>query len=75
MNRQEANKELLLLLSKYLDEYPCMRFAQALSNLRIIPRHDVYEVDDHYYDESEMTLKRAEAALDLASQKISLDPK
>lgn len=67
MNRQHYNKQILELLSAYVDRYPDMRFGQMLSNLNIASHileqfHDselkttrpVYK--DIFFPESEETL-------------------
>lgn len=50
MTRQEANKEIIRLLSNIIDRYPDLRFNQILSSLSILPDRD-------FYDESETTLR------------------
>lgn len=52
MKRSEANKEILKLLSEYLEKNPDMRFNQALLGLNI-----VIEDSDLFYEESNDTLK------------------
>ena len=59
MNRQEANREILNLLSAAVEQYPDQRFHQILQNLHINLR-DVTEFKclDQFYEESEDTLDR-----------------
>ena len=52
MKRTEANKEILKLLSEFLEKNPDMRFNQALLGLDII-----MESSDLFYEESKDTLK------------------
>ena len=61
MNRQEANRKILNLLSAAVEQYPDWRFHQILQNLHINLR-DVTEFKclDQFYEESEETLDRIE---------------
>lgn len=65
MTRQEANKEILDILGKYIKKYPHLRFGQLLCNTRIIEQdsqitsHNVeIFTKDPFYEESEETLER-----------------
>ena len=51
-NRQEVNKEILMILESYLDKYPDMRFGQALIGLGAIDPDC-----DEFYTESDVTLQ------------------
>ena len=59
MNRQEANRKILNLLSAAVEQYPDWRFHQILQNLQINLR-DVteFKCHDQFYEESEETLDR-----------------
>lgn len=65
MTRQEANLLILSALEKYFNDYPDIRFTQALSNLTVSESTTIdydfgfsaVEIMD-YYEESEATLKK-----------------
>lgn len=59
MNRQEANRKILSILSDIIEQHPDWRFHQILQNLHISLR-DVTEFKclDQFYEESEETLER-----------------
>lgn len=47
--RQKANMEILRILKEYLENYPDMRFGQALMNLDILHyKNSKYENSDSY---------------------------
>jgi hypothetical protein len=59
--RQECNKQLIEILSNYLESYPDMRFGQALVNLKILKtRTDVnhFEIVDPFNEEPVDMLNR-----------------
>jgi hypothetical protein len=56
MTRLEANREIIRLLTEYMEKYPDMRFSQLLYNLDI-----VYPWRDEYNVESECILTRMRA--------------
>lgn len=65
MNRIEANKKLLWILTETLCKNPNMRFIQALWSLKIIDSkveegagHEIIVPVDRFYEESSETLKR-----------------
>jgi hypothetical protein len=59
MNRQEANRKILSLLSAAVEQYPDWRFHQILQNLDVNLR-DVTTLKcfDQFYEESDETLDR-----------------
>lgn len=54
MNRLEANRLILKILSEYVEAYPQQRFNQLLQNTRVVVPHLV----DQFYEESTETLSR-----------------
>lgn len=59
--RQECNRQLIEILSNYLESYPDMRFGQALVNLKILKtRTDVdhFEIVDPFNEEPVDMLNR-----------------
>lgn len=59
MTRLEANKILVEILSAYIQQYPDIRFGQALFNLGLIQRKpDSLDIEDPFYEESTKTLSR-----------------
>lgn len=66
MNRQEANRKILSMLSDIVEQHPDWRFHQILQNLRInlLDQNDGVVSEskciDQFYEESEETLKRVE---------------
>lgn len=54
MNRQEANRKIINLLSATIEQHPDWRFNEILQNLDIYCPTRV----DQYYEESEATFKR-----------------
>lgn len=65
---QEANKEILRLLTNFLEDYPDNRFGQALVNLNIVQPIDdstyTLGVKDPFYDRPEDMLERVRKTLD-----------
>lgn len=71
-NMKDTHKEIIKLISDYLEEYPEIRFTQALYNLRI---NGFYSVDnpeksnflyrDNYNDSDEDVLKKIKKELDI----------
>lgn len=59
MNRLEANRELLKLVSTVVEIYPDWRFQQVLWNMSIT------DGTDKFYEESVETLKRVKEHLNL----------
>ena len=59
MNRLEANRELLKLVSTVVEMYPDWRFQQVLWNMSIA------DGTDKFYEESVDTLKRVREHLNL----------
>lgn len=64
-NRIEFNREIVKLLSEYIEEYPTQRFGQLLFNLdinqfsdRANPQNHNFKLRDIYGDESEVILQR-----------------
>ena len=55
--RLEANREILRLLSEYLEAYPSMRFTQALYNLGLAG-------GERYNEEPWTTLERARSTIE-----------
>lgn len=60
MNRQEANRKILRMLSDNVEQHPDWRFHQILWNLSI----SLTGVDQ-YYEESKDTLERVEHAFSI----------
>lgn len=62
MNRQEANKKILEIVTSAVENNPDLRFIQILWNLNIIDskkfRDEKIIVIDRFYEEPEETLKR-----------------
>ena len=58
--RYENNVKILKYIAKYIDNNPQQRFIQILWNLGIINRieYDSINIEDKYYEESEITLKK-----------------
>ena len=59
MNRLEANRALLKLVSTVVEMYPDWRFQQLLMNVGVV------DGVDRFYEEPEMTLSRIRATLGL----------
>ncbi|MEO3405169.1 hypothetical protein AAFN85_14775 [Mucilaginibacter sp. CAU 1740] len=64
-NRLEYNREIIKLLSEYVEKYPTQRFGQLLFNLNINqfsdkdnPENQKFRLRDIYNDESEVILQR-----------------
>ena len=55
--RQEANREILAILSEFIEKYPDIRFGQALATIGII-QYDKGEAKDPFGEESIDMLKR-----------------
>lgn len=55
--RLEANREILRLLSEYLETHPSLRFTQALYNLGLAG-------DERYNEEPWTTLERARSTIE-----------
>ena len=51
-NRQKYNKEILEILSEFIEEHPEMRFIQALWAL------DIVSLEDRFYEEPSKTLDK-----------------
>ena len=58
-SRQEANRELIEMISHIVEYYPDIRFAQILSNLSILDYNT-----GKFYEESHITLKNAKEVVD-----------
>ena len=56
-DRLPANREILKILSEYIDKNPDLRFIQALWALKIIDR-DEPGIIDRFHEESMDTLKK-----------------
>lgn len=56
--RRDCNRQIIDMLTLYLDAFPTIRFGQALVNLDIVPRPSTV-----FYEEPDATLKRVEAAI------------
>lgn len=71
--RQQANREIIKLITSLVETYPDLRFWQILHNLSIVEREVVQSlsipgdqgivVKDGVHEESTVTLARAYAAL------------
>lgn len=68
--RLECNRELLAILSDYLEENPDMRFSQALINLNIVQEqpdghlgYERFSWKDEFYLESVELLWRVKEAM------------
>lgn len=57
MNRQEANKKILEIVTSAVENNPDLRFIQILWKLGIIDSRDE-KILDRFYEEPEETLKR-----------------
>ena len=58
-------EEIIDRLTKYLNDYPELRFCQALYNLGIVENIEIKELGtttlyskDHFYDEDSLVIKR-----------------
>ena len=51
-NRQSANRELVKVLSEYIEKYPQQRFGQILVNYGFVTK------EDPFYEESVDTLEK-----------------
>ena len=60
--RKNANKELLNILTNYLEKHPEIRFSQAIENLNIVKTNDEYWVNE-FYVESDVLLERVKGKL------------
>ena len=60
MTRLEANRLIILILEQYIEEYPDIRFSQALLNLGVVVDWDGDKRawEDDFYLESEKLLER-----------------
>ena len=58
MTRYEANKKILEILSKYIENNPEQRFIQILWNLELINIYNSELIEDRYNEESETTLNK-----------------
>ena len=58
MKRHEANREIVEMVARAVEEHPDWRFHQILQNLGIEEPHD-----DQWYEESEETLTNAKNTL------------
>lgn len=67
MTRQQANREILKILSALVETYPDQRFTQLLFNADVLkcdPRSTgVPEVRNEYHMESEETLERVRKSM------------
>lgn len=54
MNRLEANRQILRILSAFVEAYPRQRFNQLLQNTKVV----VPNLVDQFYEESTETLSR-----------------
>ena len=57
MTRQEANREILKLLSEVVENQPDWRFGQILINMNVLTRCDFVKCMDPFYEESIKTLE------------------
>lgn len=64
MNRQEANKKILEIVTLEVENNPDLRFIQILWKLGIIDSRDE-KIIDRFYEEPEETLKRIDDYEDL----------
>jgi len=71
MNRQDSNRKILEILSKYIEDAPDIRFHQALVNINITVQDPEFDSKtgrptgrmisrDQYNEEPKETLKRME---------------
>lgn len=58
MTRYEANKKILEILSKYIENNTEQRFIQILWNLDLITIGNSGIIEDRYNEESEITLNK-----------------
>ena len=58
MTRYEANKKILEILSKYIENNPEQRFIQILWNLDLINIGNSELIEDRYNEEPEITLNK-----------------
>ena len=58
MTRYEANKKILEILSKYIENNPEQQFIQILWNLELINIYNSELIEDRYNEESETTLNK-----------------
>lgn len=73
MNRQQANRELLAILSSWIEAYPDLRFSQILGNMEFVKQDDVEHEEccdsrrwaDEYLLEPQELLKRVKARIAL----------
>lgn len=55
VNRIIYNRAILHKLQDCIEKYPDMRFIQLLWDLNIIRKNPKKEIEDNYYEESEVT--------------------
>lgn len=71
MDRYSANKKILDIIAKSIDENHDMRFIQILWALGIInSKNDI--IEDRFYEESEETLKKINSELHKSTYSSSL---
>ena len=58
MKRYEANKKILEILLKYIENNPEQRFIQILWNLKLLNIYKSEVIEDRYNEESETTLNQ-----------------
>ena len=58
MTRYEANKKILEILLKYIENNPEQRFIQILWNLKLLNIYNSELIEDRYNEESETTLNK-----------------
>ena len=58
MTRYDANKKILEILSKYIENNPEQRFIQILWNLKLLNIYNSELIEDRYNEESETTLNK-----------------
>lgn len=63
MTRKEYNKQILDLISKYIDQHPNQRFGQILVNLNIIQISPKGEIIDPFYEESQTTFEMVKLSM------------
>ncbi len=67
MTRQEANRELLKIISEMVELYPNFRFHQILADIDVNKMNDEGTANiDLFAEESEETLKRVKHFLSLS---------
>lgn len=64
MTRQEANREIIKILSDVVERYPQLRFSQILTILQII-QYTSMRIVDPFYDEPQEMLERIKNAIQL----------